>query len=250
MRPLKLTLAYDGTDYSGWQVQGEKPTLQRTVEGAIRCVTGEFLRVVASGRTDAGVHALGQVASFSTQCALPLPQFCRAINANLPCDVRVLAIEETHSGFHAIRDAVSKRYRYVIQDGPIPDVFVRRHCWFIPQRLDEAAMQRAAQSLVGTHDFTSFQAAGSPRSTAIRTIMELTVRRGLDSASNRITIEVEANGFLYNMVRIIVGTLVDVGRSVQPWTWPAEVLALHDRRLAGRTAPPAGLFLAQVKYAS
>lgn len=246
MRPLKLTLAYEGTAYAGWQIQPDQPTLQAALEKALHRVTGEAVRVLASGRTDAGVHALGQVVGCATNGRLANDRLQSALNAVLPPDMRVLRIETAVTGFHAIRDAVSKRYRYVIQDGDVGDLFLRRYCWFVPGSLDEHAMHRAAQPLVGTHDYSSFEASGAPRCSSIRTVRELTVAREAGAAT--ITVEIEADGFLYNMVRNIVGTLVEVGKGRQAEGWAATVLAAGDRRKAGRTAPARGLFLVHVDY--
>jgi tRNA pseudouridine38-40 synthase len=249
MRTLKLILAYDGTEYAGWQSQPHGFTLQDALESAIARITGGALRVTASGRTDAGVHALGQVVSFITESRLSLDVLHRALNAHLPRDIVVLSVDEVREGFHAIRDAKRKRYRYVIQDGPIGDVFRRRFAWHVFAHLHVAAMQRAAQSLVGTHDFCSFQSAGADRETTVRTLFEISLERGRGAGEEDvITLEIEADGFLYNMVRTIVGTLVQVGRGTQPESWPGEVLRALDRRAAGQTAPPHGLFLVDVKY--
>ena len=224
LRTLKLTLAYDGAAYAGWQVQPGQPTVQVTLEAAIEKVTGERVRTLASGRTDAGVHALGQVVGWRTASKLPVDVLRRAIHAQLPDDVAVLALAEVAEGFHAIRDAVSKRYRYLIHDGPVRDVFRRRYCWdYRHGRLDATAMARAAEALRGTHDFRSFQSSGAERESTVRTIFDLPVRRGRGEAGEDgtsedddwITIEVEADGFLYNMVRAIVGTLVEVGRGTR-----------------------------------
>lgn len=247
MPHFKLTLAYDGTAYHGWQVQLEQRTIQGTIEQAILKLTGQPVRVTASGRTDAGVHALGQVASFSAECRLTLSELQTALGALLPDDIAVLAVEEVPAGFHPIRDAQWKCYRYVIHNGPIRDVFSRRYAWHIVQPLDVPAMQRAATALVGTHDFSSFETAGAPRETSVRTVSRLEVSRN-EINPQQITIEIEADGFLYNMVRAIVGTLVEVGRGAEPEFWPAEVLAARDRSAGGPTAPPQGLFLVWVEY--
>jgi tRNA pseudouridine38-40 synthase len=248
MRSLKLTLAYDGTRYAGWQWQPTLPTLQGTLETAWQKVTGEKTRLIASGRTDAGVHAIGQVVSVKTESHLPPDILCRALNANLPEDLLVLDVNEAPPDFHAIRDAVRKRYRYVIQDGPQRDIFARQYAWNVWQQLDVSAMQQAAQALEGTHDFTSFETSGSQRLSNVRTIYDLWVDRCFVDLSDRVIVEVEADGFLYNMVRNIVGTLVEVGRHRQPIAWPAEVLAAKDRKQAGMAAPAHGLFLVQVMY--
>ena len=279
MRTIKLTLAYDGTDFAGWQTQQTGRSLQAALENALEKITGERSSTLASGRTDAGVHALGQVASFCTKSQLPLDILQRALNAELPRTIAVLDAAEVREGFHATHDALHKRYRYVIHDGPVRDIFSLRYAWYFAHgRLSADAMQRAAAALVGTHDFSSFETTGAPRKTSVRTVYELCVERGTvrsspllpgegpgvraggDSLSiaktgmsslaspDIVTIEIEANGFLYNMVRTIVGTLVDVGRRARPESWPGEVLAAHDRRRAGRTAPPQGLFLVSVQY--
>jgi tRNA pseudouridine38-40 synthase len=253
MRTLKLILVYDGTAYAGWQVQPDQPTVQETLETALERVAGEKIRVLASGRTDAGVHALGQVVGFQTDSKLSPDDLRRALNANLPEDVVVAEVAEAPEGFHPISHARRKRYHYTIHDGPVRDVFQRRFIWhYNAGRLDAEAMHRAAVGLLGTHDFRSFETAGAERSTSVRTVFDIFVRRGqaprgLDS-DDFITIEIEANGFLYNMVRAIVGTLLEVGRGRRPETWPAEVLRAADRRTAGPTAPPQGLTLVKVEY--
>jgi tRNA pseudouridine38-40 synthase len=247
MRTIKLTLAYDGTAFAGWQSQAKGRTLQDTLESTLEKITGERLRVEASGRTDAGVHALGQVVSFDTESPLPADVLWRALNSTLPRDMAAVAVEDAPPGFHARRAAKSKRYRYVIRDTRQPNVFERNYTWQLPRRLDDERMAIAAQSLVGTHDFTSFETTGSPRSSSIRTVQALDIIRDPHDA-DRLLIEVEADGFLYNMVRSIVGTLAEVGRGVRQESWPGEVLAAISRRAAGQTAPAQGLFLLWVKY--
>ncbi len=249
MRTIKLTVSYDGTDFAGWQTQHGSPTVQAALEEAIEKITGARPSTLASGRTDAGVHALGQVVGFRTESQLPPAVLQRALNAKLPRSVAVLDVAEVHAGFHATHDALRKRYRYVIHDGPVRDVLARRYAWhYAHGQLDVEAMQRAANALVGTHDFSSFETTGSPRKTSVRTVYELRIERGRGEGERFVTLEIEANGFLYNMVRTIVGTLVDVGRGARPEAWPGEVLQAMDRRRAGRTAPPQGLFLVHVCY--
>jgi tRNA pseudouridine38-40 synthase len=247
-RWLKVTLAYDGGAYAGWQVQPDKPTVQGTLEAALWQITQETIRVTAAGRTDAGVHALGQVAGFATAMRLTNAELQRALNAVLPADVAVLSLEDAPTDFHATRDAVAKRYRYQIHNGRTPSVFDRHFAWHYPQPLDAAAMHSAGQALVGRHDFSSFETAGSERPDSIRTIHELSVARGSEELADRVTIEVAGDGFLYNMVRTIVGTLVEVGVGARDVNWPAAVVAACDRRQAGQTAPPHGLFLVSVSY--
>jgi tRNA pseudouridine38-40 synthase len=247
-RWLKLTVAYDGTDYAGWQVQPDKPTVQGAIEAAWREITQETIRVTAAGRTDAGVHALGQVVAVVTESRLPVADLHRGLNAVLPEDVVVVSLEEGPDGFHATHEAVGKTYRYQIHTGRVPAIFDRRYTWHYPHLLDADTMHAAGQALVGTHDFSSFESVGSERADSIRTITELTVRRGTCDLADRVTIEVSGDGFLYNMVRAIVGTLVEVGRGTRDIAWPAEVLAACDRTRAGQTAPPHGLFLVRVLY--
>jgi tRNA pseudouridine38-40 synthase len=249
MRTIKLTLAYDGTAYAGWQVQPGVATVQGELERVLEGITGERVRVAASGRTDSGVHALGQMVSFDTQARLPADAFRRALNAALPEDIAVVAAEEAVEGFHALRDARRKRYRYVVDDGRPADVFRRRYAWHVHWPLDAVAMHRAGQGLVGEHDFASFQTVGSPRESTVRHVYDLSVQRQPPPDAHLVYIEVEANGFLYNMVRAIAGTLVEVGRGAREDGWPAAALAQRDRSAAGRTAPPQGLFLLWVKYA-
>lgn len=248
MRSLKLTMAYDGTRYAGWQFQPDQPTVQQVLERTLAKITGETIRTCASGRTDAGVHALGQVVSLKTDSTLSADVLRRALCAELPEDIAVLAVEEAADGFHAIHDALAKRYRYEIYDGPVRDVFNRQYVWRHSTRLRAEAMHRAGQALVGKHDFSSFQSSGAERATTVRTITELFVRRGEGERADHVTTEVAADGFLYNMVRAIVGTLVEVGRGAQDESWPGEVLEACDRSQAGPTAPPQGLCLVSVDY--
>ena len=248
MRSILLTIAYEGGDYAGWQVQPGQRTIQAELEQALFRITGETVRVTGSGRTDAGVHALGQVAGFRTSGAMAPEVFQRALNAELPDDIAIVSAEEAVPHFHPIRDSVSKRYRYLVDDGSVRDVFTRRFAWHVRRPLDASAMAAGSAHLLGRHDFSSFETTGAPRPDSIRTITHLSVVRGENEERNRITIEVEADGFLYNMVRAIVGTLVEVGRGAQPADWVRKVLEAVDRSQAGPTAPPQGLFLLWVKY--
>lgn len=247
MRTIQLTIAYDGAAYAGWQVQAEQPTIQAAIESAVHKITGTPTRVIASGRTDSGVHALGQVASFDTESRLTAGQLQRALNAELPHDIAVLRAVDARPGFHAIRDCIGKRYRYVLHDGPTRDVFHRHHSWHVRQRLDVGVMRQAAGPLVGTHDFRSFETQWPNRDSSVRTVREIAIERRTDHPS-LIDFEIEADGFLYNMVRAIVGTLVEVGRGARSIDWPTAVLAAQDRSQAGATAPAQGLFLLRVDY--
>jgi tRNA pseudouridine38-40 synthase len=247
MRNIKLTLAYDGSDFNGWQTQPGFRTVQETLEQAIATLTGEErIRANGSGRTDAGVHALGQVVNFYTNTHHACDVLVRAINAHLPADVVVRAAEDMPQSFDANRDARRKLYRYIIHDGPVADPFLRRYEYHTRHRLDVAAMRRAAEPLRGRHDFRSFETDWPNRMSSVRTVTHLALNR----FSDWIWLDVEADGFLYNMVRAIAGTLINVGRGYWPETQVAEILRAEDRRLAGPTAPAQGLFLVCVTYDS
>lgn len=220
------------------------------MERAIVKVTGQRVRVTGSGRTDAGVHALGQVGSCEIETKIEAAQLVRALNANLPPAIRVLDVVEAPAGFHALRDAKGKTYRYRIQQGRVADPFARAWTWFIPGELNVAAMRQAAEYLVGQFDFASFQSAGSPRASTVRHVRRLQVAEMAGPLGETIELEIEANGFLYNMVRNIVGSLVEVGRKKVPPEWVIEVREARDRRAAGPTAPPQGLVLVSVAYDS
>jgi tRNA pseudouridine38-40 synthase len=254
---FKLTLAYDGTDFSGWQRQPDRRTVQGELERAWREITGETVSVTAAGRTDAGVHAQGQVVGVQSATRIEPGALVLALNAKLPEDVAVRTAESAHDGFHATTEAKRKRYRYTIYNDHRRPVFWRRYAWHVPTRLDVAAMHAGAQYLVGTHDFVSFQSAGSERESTVRTLFaaeasaqhagQLPIRAAEESAA-LVSIEVEGDGFLYNMVRSIAGTLVEVGRGKRDPAWIAEVLAARDRTQAGQTAPPQGLTMLWVAY--
>lgn len=245
VRNLKLTLGYDGGEFAGWQTQPGKRTVQATLEAAIAALTREErVRVNASGRTDAGVHAVGQVLNFRTISTIPTDHWARALNSQLPDDIVISAAEEMPDAFDANRDAVRKLYRYVIYDGPTPNPFLRRYCCGSRHRLDAAKMADAAQALVGTHDFHSFETEWPNRATSVRTITYLRVNRFGDW----IWLDVEADGFLYNMVRAIAGTLMNVGRGFWPVEQVAAILRAENRDQAGPTAAAQGLFLIRVTY--
>jgi tRNA pseudouridine38-40 synthase len=246
MRNIKLILCYDGTDFHGWQRQPSVRTVQQVLEEALEQLTGARPSTDASGRTDAGVHALGQVVHFLTASRHAPETFVRALNALMPRDVRVLDAEEMPQSFHATLDAQSKRYRYEIDNARIASPFRLRYSWHVPLPLEECSMARAGASLLGRHDFRSFETDWPNRMSSVRTIVDLAVERRGDS----VTIEVEADGFLYNMVRSIAGTLVLVGSGKRPEAWVAAVLAAQNRVEAGPTAPPQGLCLVAVRYGS
>jgi tRNA pseudouridine38-40 synthase len=244
MRTLKLVLEYDGFDYSGWQVQTDALTVQGVLEAALGRILGEPVRVDGAGRTDAKVHALGQVASFRCPATIHTVALQRALNRLLPRDVVVHDVQDVLSDFHARFSALGKVYTYRILNRPVRAPLLLRYAWHIPQALDVPAMALAGTYLQGTHDFASFQATGSEVKTTERTLTRLTVIR----EGEAIVISCTANGYLRHMVRNIVGTLVDVGRGAR---LPADVKRILDgrnRRLAGATAPPQGLYLVQVLY--
>jgi tRNA pseudouridine38-40 synthase len=254
MRRIKLEIAYDGTRYCGWQRQLDVPSIQETLEKVLRKITGVPTAVTGSGRTDAGVHALKQVAAFSTESSLTPEVFYRALNGHLPDDIRIAAVEEVPMSFHPIRDAVAKRYRYLIDDQRPFCPITRNYCWVYREPLDVSTMQAAAEHLRGEHDFACFQTQGSPRETTVRTVSDVSIQRlpASQLLPTLIQIEVEADGFLYNMMRTIAGTLVLLGVEGQRGrACPdrmAEIIASGNRQLAGPTAPPQGLYLVNVVY--
>ncbi|MGB7344771.1 MAG: tRNA pseudouridine(38-40) synthase TruA [Pirellulaceae bacterium] len=256
-RNFKLTVAYDGTDYAGWQIQLGHPTIQSELEKAIRRITGESVKVIGSGRTDSGVHAIAQVANCKIQSwPADAASLQRAVNTFLPDTIVVTESVEVGEDFHAIRDASRKRYRYQLQLGGARDAFLHRYHWRVKYEIDADLMRQAAAYFVGEQDFASFQAAGAIRKSTVRHVYACDVFvEQLSAEANRVatprqrlTVEVEANGFLYNMVRNIVGTMVEVGRGRRPPEWIPELIAAKNRDLAGQTAPPQGLFLKFVKY--
>ncbi|MDH3212331.1 MAG: tRNA pseudouridine(38-40) synthase TruA [Myxococcales bacterium] len=246
MPTFRLTLEYDGRDFAGWQVQpGVTRTVQGALESAFERVTGQRVRVIGSGRTDAGAHAEGQVASVRLETALAPAALQRALNGVLPVAVAVRAAELAPEGFDARRAARSKLYRYAIWNGPIRSPLRAARAWDVRPPLDAAAMGRAARAFLGTHDFASFQAAGS----AVRTTVRTLTRFELEGCTRgEIFLWVEGDGFLRHMVRTLVGTLAEVGRGRRPERAMAAILATRERRSAGPTAPAGGLTLVRVDY--
>lgn len=247
MGNLKLTLAYDGTAYHGFQEQRGSglATIQEVLEHCLGKLAGRRIQVVGAGRTDAGVHARGQVVSFpSIGWPVPVNRTTIAINGQLPDDIVVVKAEDVSPGFHARYDAVAKTYRYYIFTGRLPCPFHRLYAYYLPRQLDIELIRQAARYLVGTYNFKSFQAAGATTKTTVRTIYEAAV----EQRGEMISFSFRGNGFLYNQVRIMVGTLIQVGWSKIPVGAIPEILAAGNRTLAGPTVPPRGLFLEHVEY--
>ncbi|MGH7365907.1 MAG: tRNA pseudouridine(38-40) synthase TruA [Candidatus Rokuibacteriota bacterium] len=243
-RTVQLTLAYEGTELCGWQIQPGLATVQGLVMAAAERVLGGPVKITGASRTDAGVHALRQVASLSTVSAVPLPALHRALNALLPPSVRVLDAREAPAGFNARRWARGKRYAYLIDRGPQADPFLRRYAWHAPFPLDIDAMAAGLASLRGKHDFSAFCAAAGRDRTPTCTIGSVRLAR----RRHVLAICLSADRFLHHMVRNIVGSLVEVGRGARPPGWIAEVVGGRDRRRAGPTAPAQGLVLMRVLY--
>lgn len=245
MRTLKLTVAYDGTRFVGWQRQAEGESIQGVLEDALARFEGGPVTVHGAGRTDAGVHALAQVASVRVTCAHDPATLTRALNAQLPEDVRVLHVEDADAEFHARFSARSKTYRYVIRNAPVVMPFERAYVWHLAERLNVEAMREAARDVAGTHDFAAFQSAGTETPGSVRTVLRSDVR---EIEPSLLAYEVTGEGFLRYMVRALTGTLVEIGRG---WRDPASMRDLLDggrRADAGATAPPHGLFLVAVDY--
>lgn len=244
-RNILLTIQYDGTDFSGWQRQPDRMTVQGEIEKALSLICREDVTVAGTSRTDAGVHAYGQRAGFSGDYGIPTERIKKAVNGILPASVRIVAAEERPENFHARFDAKGKRYIYRIINSTEEDPFKRNYYYHVAGSLDTAAMAEAAMAIEGTHDFRSFQASGgSERESTVRTVKSLS----LSAENSEITVEIIGDGFLYNMVRIISGTLVDVGRNKIRAADIKTIIEKKDRTKAGHTAPPQGLYLAEVYY--
>lgn len=246
-RVLKLTLAYDGSAYVGWQRQAVGASIQGCLEEALAAFEGHAVTVHGAGRTDAGVHALAQVASVTVATPHPVATLQRALNAVLPDDIRVVGLEEAAPGFHARFSATGKVYEYRIVNAPFVSPFLYRHVWHVPPVLDLAAMVEASRVLVGRHDFAAFHATDSDASSTVRTVEALAWTAG-SGPDTPLVMRIEGEGFLRHMVRNIAGTLVGVGLGRWPPAHVAAVLASRDRRRAGEAAPAAGLFLVRVRY--
>jgi tRNA pseudouridine38-40 synthase len=244
MRTLKITLAYDGTRFVGWQRQAEGESIQGLLEDALARFEGRPVTAHGAGRTDAGVHAFGQVASVQVTFAHDSRTLTRALNAHLPADIRVVSVDDRDEGFHARFSARGKTYRYQIRNTPIANPFERAFVWHVPEPLSLGAMAEAAARLIGTHDFSAFRSVGSDISSTVRTVTRSEWRNN----AGLLTYEISGDGFLRHMVRTVVGTLVEIGRG---WRKPEEIstlLTAATRADAGPTAPPLGLCLVSVDY--
>ncbi len=271
MRNIRLTLAYDGTGYVGWQFQPNGVSVQSVVEAAIQEFSGTKPSLIAAGRTDAGVHALGQVANFQTESAIPCQGFRAGLQTYLPRDVLVVEADEVPLDFHATYAAKRKRYRYVIKNARATQPFLRHYAYEYHARLDEKEMDTAGQVFVGTHDFRAFETQHPNTASSVRTVFELSVRRlrqwtawnasgaekvdsancelpAADPTADFIAIDIVANGFLYHMVRTIAGTLIRVGEHKWDAAYVREILEHGTRPQAGPTAPACGLYLVRVDY--
>jgi len=245
MRNIKLVIEYDGANYQGWQVQSKGPTVQGIIEEKLALLIGEKVHLVGSGRTDAGVHALKQVAHFKTESQMDIRSIQRALNSLLPPDMAIQRAEEVEENFHARRQSRSKVYEYRILNRSLRSAFHRGYAWHIPKKLDIKEMKKATRSLIGEHDFSSFRSVGSPTRTAVRRVIRAEWQRDREGL---IRFEIEANGFLKQMVRALVGTLVEVGKGKIRSGEFRSILESKDRKKAGPTAPAHGLFLKEVKY--
>jgi tRNA pseudouridine38-40 synthase len=245
MRNIKLLIEYDGTNYLGWQVQPNGPTIQGILEEKLGLLTGKPIQLFGSGRTDSGVHALGQVAHFKTESQMDIRSMQRALNSLLPHDIVIRNIEEVDECFHARKHSKSKIYEYRILNRNIRSAFHRGYVWHIPQKLNLTEMKKATKILIGEHDFSAFRTVGSSTRTTVRRVIRAEWKRGREGF---IRFEIEANGFLKQMVRSIIGTLVEVGKGRTNAVEFQRILESKDRRKAGPTAPAQGLFLKEVKY--
>lgn len=244
MRNIKLTIEYDGKEFGGWQKQPNKLNIQGEIEQVIQRITGEPVELTASGRTDAGVHALGQVANFKTSSNIPIEKIPIAINTYLKKSIRIKDAEEVEETFHSRFNCKQKTYRYIINNSEYGTAIYRTLEYCFPEKLDIEAMQEAAKYFEGEHDFKAFKASGTSAKGSIRTIYKAEVTKKGD----KIYIELTGNGFLYNMVRIISGTLLEVGiGKIRPEEVP-QIIESKDRKMAGKTLPPHGLYLVEAKY--
>lgn len=254
LRNIRIEIEYDGANYCGWQVQNrprptvhgpQKRAIQEAIEKALQKILQEKIRLIGSGRTDAGVHALGQTANFKTSSSIPVGKLQRALNGLLPDDISIIKANEVSMDFHSRFDARSKVYRYTILNRNFRSAFLKGKVYFVPYPLDIRLMQRQARSLLGRHDFVSFCASRSSVRSTVRTVKRIAIRKDKEGL---VTIDIEADGFLYNMVRNIAGTLIEMGRGKLSGRGVKEIFTAKDRRLAGPAAPAHGLCLLKVIY--
>lgn len=245
MRNIKIIIEYDGKNFAGWQNQPNKVSIQGEIEKAIKEITGEDVDLIASGRTDAGVHALAQTANFHTESNLPAEKFTYALNAKLPKSIIVKSAEEVDERFHSRYNCKGKTYRYIINNNEFPSALDRYREFHMPYKLDIEAMKKALSKFLGEHDFKGFKSSGgNPKKTTVRTL----TRCEMIEKDGKIIIELTGDGFLYNMVRIICGTIVDVGLGKINEAEIEDIIASGDRTRAGKTLPPHGLYLLNVYY--
>lgn len=244
MRRIQLIVAYDGTDFHGFARQEHAVTVQGTLEEAIFNLTGQRVEVIGSGRTDAGVHARNQCCIVDIKTPIPTSRLAKALNGRLPQDIVIKEVMDVKADFHPRYMAKKKTYRYQILTSPVNDPFIGKYCYFYPYTLDIEKMQEAARAIEGTHDFKCFCASGSSVKNTVRTVYSIQVKKEGDL----ISVDICGNGFLYNMVRIIVGTLIEIGRGKLPKENVKIMIEQKDRTLGGPTAPPEGLTLVEVDY--
>ena len=244
MKNIKLTIEYDGKDFNGWQKQPSKLNIQGEIERAISEITGEEIELIASGRTDAGVHAIAQVANFKTNSNFPVEKYPIALNSKLKKSIRIQNAEEVEERFHSRYNCKKKTYRYIINNSEYGSSIYRNLEYFVPQKLNIEAMKKAIKYFEGEHDFKGFKASGTSSKSSVRTIYNAEIKQD----GERIIIELTGNGFLYNMVRIISGTLVDVGLGKIKSEEISEIIESKDRTKAGKTLPPYALYLVKVEY--
>ncbi len=244
MRNVVLIIEYEGTNYVGWQTQPNGIAVQECIEKALKRITGEDIRINGSGRTDSGVHAIGQVANFHTQARMPADRYAFALNAHLPPDIRIRNSFETEHDFHARFSAKRKRYRYTILLSPHARALTRNTALHVHGRLDIESMEAVAKKIEGEHDFRAFMSQGTSMENTVRTVYESVWKRD----GEYLHYEVEGSGFLYNMVRILVGTMLDIGKGILPPSAIEQALSTHQRSDAGATAPAHGLMLLEVTY--
>jgi tRNA pseudouridine38-40 synthase len=244
MRNIKLTIEYDGTNYVGWQRQKNGMSIEETIEKAIKGITSDEVRIIGSSRTDAGVHAKGQTANFFTASKIPGMKFSSAINSKLPNDIVILDSLEVNEDFHSRYSSLGKKYSYRILNRKQPPAYLRNFVEHCPYELNYTFMVSASKAFLGSHDFTAFKSTGSSAKTSVRTIKYIELTRNEDL----ITLNIEGDGFLYNMVRIIAGTLIDVGRGKIPYDSIPDIIDSRDRNRSGKTAGASGLCLEKVYY--